>query len=79
MIRDNFFRVNFFTSKHHHLFCSVLTVFLSIFIDNDLVPKVNCGESIACKKLISSEKISLQICKSLIGVLMIVQTFSVLF
>ena len=57
MIRDNFFRVNFFTSKHHHLFCSVLTVFLSIFIDNDFKePKVNCDESMACKELISSEK-----------------------
>ena len=55
LITDNFFRVNYLKSSYH-LFCSVLTVFLSIF--NDLVPKVNCDESIACKELISSEKIS---------------------
>ena len=56
LIADNFFRVNYLKTSYH-LFCSVLTVFLSIFIDNDFkVPKVNCDESIACKELISSEK-----------------------
>ena len=56
LIADNFFRVNYLKTSYH-LFCSVLTVFLSIFIDNDFkVPKVNYDESIACKELISSEK-----------------------
>ena len=58
LITDNFFRVNYLKSSYHR-FCSVLmAVLLSIFIDNDLVPKVNCDESIACKELISSEEIS---------------------
>ena len=56
LITDNFFRVNYLKSSYRR-FCSVLTVFLSIFIDTDLVPKVNCDESIACKELISFEKI----------------------
>ena len=54
LITDNFFTVNYLKTSYH-LFCSVLTVFLSIFIDNDFkVPKVNYDESIACKELISS-------------------------
>ena len=57
LITDNFFGVNYLKSSYHR-FCSVLAVLLSIFIDNDLVPKVNCDESIACKELISSEEIS---------------------
>ena len=56
LITDNFFRVNYLKTSYH-LFCSVLTVFLSMFIDNDFkLPKVNHDESIACKELISSEK-----------------------
>ena len=52
LITDNYLK------SSYHRFCSVLAVLLSIFIDNDLVPKVNCDESIACKELISSEEIS---------------------
>ena len=56
LITDNFFTVNYLKTSYH-LFCSVLTVFLSMFIENDFkVPKVNYDESIACKELISSEK-----------------------